>query len=319
MNCLPTHVLSGGARLLIAGAMLASVACPLAAQQLADEPWQPGKEYHVSDPAAGADGYFLAYVPADYDPSEKWPMVFYYHGLGGRPETNTISRIVEGKYCIVVGMSYYAPGMEGYRFLETEDIRIFHRVLEIIKQRLSVNDRRLYVAGFSKGGFYTCEMLRQLSGELAGAIVLSAGSKSLDASWPSLAGKEVFIGCGQEDHFLATAKATQQCMEAFDATVTFEQWPQVGHSVGDVAGLRKWLFEQTVDRPIAETMPSNVVSPPMAGMVATTQNAPKLRSALWGVGAFLAGFIVVGVVIVRRRRGKPAGLTSRCQTEGTEP
>jgi len=243
-----------GVKLLIATAILMAVAGPLSAQKSSGQLWQSGQELRINDQAAGTDGCFLVYVPADYDPGEQWPVVFYYHGLGGRPNTSIIRRIANNKYCIVVGMSYYAPGMQGYRFLETEDVRILHHVLSTIKQHLSVNEKKLYVAGFSKGGFYACDMLRLLPRELAGAIILGAGSKSLDATWPDLAAKEVFIGCGRQDGVIGSAMATRECLADRGATVTFEQWPDVGHSVGDIAGLRKWLFEQTVDRPYAESV-----------------------------------------------------------------
>jgi len=254
MNRATSRTVSGGVKLLIATAILMAVAGSLSAQESSGLLWQRGQELRITDRAAGTDGCFLVYVPADYDSSEQWPVVFYYHGLGGRPDTSLIRRVAIDKYCIVVGMSYYAPGMGGYRFLGTEDVRILHHVLSTIKQHLSVNEKKLYVAGFSKGGFYACEMLRLLPREVAGAIILGAGSKSLDATWPDLAAKQVFIGCGRKDGFISSAVATRERLAERGATVTFEQWPDVGHSVGDIAGLRKWLFEQTVDRPYAESV-----------------------------------------------------------------
>jgi dienelactone hydrolase len=265
MNRASTRTLCAGVKGLIATALLMAVAGLLPAQESSGQLWQRGQELRIDDRAAGTAGYFLVYVPADYDSSEAWPVVFYYHGLGGSADTSTIRRVANNKYCIVAGMSYYAPGMEGYRFLQTEDVRILYHVLATIKQHLSVNEKKLYVAGFSKGGFYACEMLRLLPRELAGAIILAAGSKSLDAPWPDLTAKEVFIGCGREDRFIGAAMATRECLADHGATVTFEQWPDVGHSVGDIAGLRKWIFEQTVDRPHVEAAPVHTADPPRPG------------------------------------------------------
>lgn len=303
MSITDAQVLPRGGALWMATAVLLVAAHPLLAQQPASQPWEAGKEIRVDDPAAGTDGYFLVHVPADYDPNERWPMVFYYHGLGGRPDADRISRVMLDKYCIVVGMSYYAPGMEGYRFLETEDVRILRHVLAAIKKHLSVNDKRLYVAGFSKGGFYTCEMLRQLSDLLAGVIVMGAGSKSLDAPWPSLAGKEVFIGCGEKDPFNGAAKATRDRLAALGATVTFDEWPQVGHAVGDAAKLRIWLFEQTVNRLAVASGDwkdhDDADTPPARG-------AAISRSVPWLVGAMLLSGIVATITVILRRQRKAA-------------
>ena len=249
------------------------------------------------DPAAGTDGHFLVYVPADYTPNEKWPVIFYYHGMGGQPDTSLIRNISNGRYCIIVGMSYYSPGMKGYSFLETKDVGILHHVLGILKQRLNVNNRKLYISGFSKGGFYTCEMLRLLSHELAGAIVLGAGSKNHDAKWPDLTGKEVFIGCGQEDNFIGFAKATQSRMEALGATVTFEQWLGVGHCVGDIAGLRKWLFEQTVDRPIdTESEFAEPPTPFPAVLPMAAQGNHEVPDRPWSVWTGISAALVLVMI-----------------------
>lgn len=227
---------------------LATFTPQLGAQPSSDVAWEPGKEMRIEDARAGTDGYFLVHVPSDYNSREKWPVVFYYHGLGGQPNTSLIKKIAASRYCIIVGMSYYAPGMQGYKFRETEDVRIIKHVLNVLKQYLVVDDSRLFVAGFSKGGFYSCEMLRILPQMFAGGIIFGAGSKSLKADWPMLHGKEIFMGCGEKDRFRAAATSTRDHFRNLGATVTFEEWPNTGHNVGDVAKVRRWLFEQTVAR-----------------------------------------------------------------------
>jgi predicted esterase len=314
MNRASTRTLSGGVRLFVAVALLLALARPSSAQGSSGQLWQRGQELRVNDRAAGTAGCFLVYIPVDYDSSEEWPVVFYYHGLGGSPNTSTIRQIANNKYCIVVGMSYYAQGMEGYRFRDTEDLRIFTHVLSTIKQHLNVNEEKLYVAGFSKGGFYACEMLRLLPGELAGAIILGAGSKSLDAAWPDLAAKEVFIGCGQKDGFIGSAMATQERLTERGATVTFEQWPDVGHAVGDTAGLRRWLFEQTVDRPYVGTVPFHVAGPPGASpgilSAAAKRDFDDPRTPWVASVAILVGLGMACIALVMWPRGRPQDATS---------
>lgn len=319
MNCLRSHLWFHTVWLLIVLVIPVVAVQPLAAQVSADDSWQPGREYRVNDPAAGTDGYFLVYVPADYDPGEKWPVVFYYHGLGGRPDTSTIRRIANDRYCIIAGMSYYAPGMEGYRFLDTEDVRIFHHVLASIKKQLNVDEKKLYVGGFSKGGFYTCDMLRLLSDELAGAIIFGAGSKSIDSDWPSFVGKEVFIGCGQKDDFITMAREANKRLAALGATVTFEEWPETGHSIGDIAGVRKWIFEQTVDRPFADPVTNNADDPSGTDTLLVTeeQNDPKTKNIPWvAIAGILAVSMILGIVLVIWRQRSRSNLQKRAGAKG---
>ena len=317
MNRKSSHLLLDSIRLLIILVIPVAVAQPMAAQASADDSWQPGREYCINDPAAGTDGYFLVYVPADYDPGEKWPVVFYYHGLGGRPDTSTIRRIANDRYCIVAGMSYYAPGMEGYRFMDTEDVRIFHHVLASIKKQLNVDEKKFYVGGFSKGGFYTCDMLRLLSDELAGAIIFGAGSKSINSDWPSFVGKEVFIGCGQKDQFITMAREASKRLETLGATVTLEEWPETGHSVGDIAGIRKWIFEQTVDRPSADPVTNKVDgSSETSSLPAETENDPKTKNIpRVAIAGILAISTMIGIVLVIWRRRSHSHLPAKDESK----
>jgi len=289
--------------------VLLAITGPLPAQvpKATDQFWRPGKEYRVADSAVGTDGYFLVYVPEDYIPSEQWPVIFYYHGLGGRPTTTIIRQATNDRYCIVVGMSYHAPGMEGYQFMETEDVRIFHHVLGRLKERLNVNERKLYLAGFSKGGFYTCGLLRLLAPELAGAIVLGAASKNIDAAWPDLTGKEVFIGGGQQDGYFEGADETHKRFIELGATVTFERWPDVGHWIGDTAGLRRWIFEQTVDRPTDMEFSESatpIASSPVAP--AATPRDANTRVVWWAALAVTPAAITFAVMLfMMSRKQKP--------------
>jgi len=146
-------------------------------------------------------------------------------------------------------MSYFAPGIEGFCTLESEDTKIVHFVLAALKERLSVDDKKLYAAGFSKGGFYSCELLRLMPDVFAGAIVFGGGTGDPQAEWQAMAGKEVFIGCGAEDRYLETAQRARDRLTALGAQVTYEEWPELGHTIGDTTSVQKWLAERTANRP----------------------------------------------------------------------
>jgi len=203
--------------------------------------WQPGNVFDVQDPDAGEDEFFRVYVPAEYDPNKAWPVIFYYHALNEKPSTAAIRNATDAKRYIVVGMSYSKPGTDGSESF-TGDVRIFHHVLTRLKEHLNVDEKKLYVSGFSKGGFTSCGLMRLLSPELAGAVVLGAGIGNRDGDWPDLTGKHIFIGVGEKDQY--RDDATGPHFTRLGATVTLELWPDLDHAVGDLAGLRQWLIAQ---------------------------------------------------------------------------
>jgi hypothetical protein len=58
---------------------------PPTADPLAELTVTPGKVTKVIDPLTGGSGYWLLYLPKDYSPNRKWPVIFCYHGLSVPP------------------------------------------------------------------------------------------------------------------------------------------------------------------------------------------------------------------------------------------
>jgi len=222
------------------------------------KPWKPGNIFDIQDKEVGEDGYYRVYLPAEYDPDKAWPVIFNYHALGGAAETHTIRRITEGKRYIVVGMSYSKPGLDSFELLATVDVNIFHHVLAALKEHVNIDEKKLYVGGFSKGGFYSCELMRLLP-ELAGAIVLGAGTNGGDHKWPDLTGKHIYVGVGEKDGY--KNDATESFFTGLGATVTHEQWPGLGHTIGDMTTLRKWLVAQAELPNQSATQPASAAQP----------------------------------------------------------
>jgi hypothetical protein len=72
----------------------------------------PGEDISVdvNSKLAGID-HFMVYVPSDYTDEQNWPVIFFYHGMGGQPTTWPFKQITGGKGFIVIGMGY-VPGSE---------------------------------------------------------------------------------------------------------------------------------------------------------------------------------------------------------------
>ncbi|NIP97911.1 MAG: prolyl oligopeptidase family serine peptidase, partial [Akkermansiaceae bacterium] len=113
--------------------------------------------------------------PENYDQGRKWPAIFYYHGTGGKPTTELIRSHTGGQDWFVVGMAYRQKGSFTYSRQTLEDEwQILHATRRHLATKYNLDPKRVYVAGFSKGGWMSGFML-QRDPSLAGAIILGAG------------------------------------------------------------------------------------------------------------------------------------------------
>jgi len=240
-------------------------------------------------------GYYLVYVPRGYGADGAWPAVFFYHGLGGQPQTELLRDAVDGEGTIIVGMGYYAAGMEGYQYLKTRDVEILEHVLGELEGRLSIDPRRVFVSGFSKGGFYASALLNERPDLLAGAVILGAGARTEAADPKALAGKHVFIGCGDADPFGEDAVSAVRYYCDLGCKVTYERWRDTGHKVSDENTVGRWLMERAY---------GGRARPAGAGAKAA-DTALRGKPMIVGVGSAVAAAGVVLWCLCRRKRDAP--------------
>jgi predicted esterase len=222
----------------IAGPLSAAVDKPAEAN---DPDFTPGEEasVNVDSKLVGIDN-FVVYVPADYNDNQDWPVIFFYHGMGGKPLTWPFKQITGGKGFIVIGMAYVpgsqSPMTEGQYINYIKSLR--KSALEVRKYvsgRLRIDEKRLFIAGCSMGGWYTSSILESSPKAWAGAVILAAGRSqnihlvAADVGRMAMRGKPIYIGAGERDVNLAAARKAQVYYERFGAKVTFEQYQRVGH------------------------------------------------------------------------------------------
>jgi predicted peptidase len=202
----------------------------------------PGEEVRVdaNNKFIGGD-HFMVYVPSDYTDKQDWPVIFFYHGMGGQPMTWPFKQITGGKGFIVIGMGY-VPGSES-PMTESQYINYIKRerrsVLEVkryISERLRIDEKRLFITGSSKGGWHASAMLESGAKVWAGAVILAAGRTpnarlfATDVDRMTLRGKPIYIGAGEKDTNLASAKKAVAYYEKLGAKVTFEEYKGAEHA-----------------------------------------------------------------------------------------
>ncbi len=225
---------------------------------LADEPNdanfpQPGKEF-----AFNFDGHkMVLYLPQDYNDFNSAPVIFYYHGQGGQPNVDFFRHVTDSKGFIIVGMSYAdepeAPVTRGKltNYIRGEVKRLGKLKLHLERDlHLKIDNRKLIIAGISKGGWMTNDLLEYRPQPWAGAVILAAGRRATLESSKSkgFEGKAVYIGAGEQDPNLRAAQRARDFLRRAGADVTFEMYEGLGHDVKpDSAILRQWLKDRTKD------------------------------------------------------------------------
>lgn len=222
----------------------------------AEPNFAPGQEWRVN---AGSKqiggGHFMVYVPSDYMADRDWPVIFVYHGMNGQPTTWPMRQATKGEGFIIIGMGYVEHKKGRVSKGEYADYLKRERksVLEVrryVEKYLLIDQKRMFVSGFSKGGWHASEMLEVSPKFWAGGLIFAAGrSRNLRAvsdttDRTALRGKPIYIAAGETDENLKAAKKAVVFYEQLGAKVTFEEFKGCGHGF-DPSGsqlLYSWLI-----------------------------------------------------------------------------
>jgi predicted esterase len=215
----------------------------------------PGEEIRidVDDERIGND-HFMVYVPSDYTDERDWPVIFCYHGQSGRPTTWPMRQAVRGKGFIVIGMGYVPTKKKmtrgEYMNLLKRKKRSVVEVKKYVGEHLRVDEKRLFVSGFSKGGWHSADMIEASPRGWTGAVIFAAGRRGIvqPASKKALRGKPIYIGAGENDVNMKAAKRAATYYRRLGAKVMFEEFKGMGHSF-DPSGseiLYNWLVSNSV-------------------------------------------------------------------------
>jgi predicted esterase len=188
------------------------------------------------------------YFPENHDPARKWPAIFYYHGTNGTPDTRLIRHHTREQNWFVVAMGYVQRGKFTYtKETLADELQILHSTRHHLASKHNLDPKRVYVAGFSKGG-WMADLMLQSDRTLAGAVILGAGHLHESSSNPSrLPGSTaVFVGVGREDGNYPFGLRAITFYRGLGASTTFETWDGLGHAFPQSGSqaLTQWLAIQ---------------------------------------------------------------------------
>ena len=199
---------------------------------------------------------FQIHAPATFKRDQKIPLVIFLHGVGERGEDN--ERQINGlprtfaspenqtaRPCIVV-----APQCPPDVFWNQGDItkRII-ALTETIAENMPVDEDRIYLSGFSMGGFGTWAVLGEAPKLFAAAVPIAGGGN------PGIARdiKKVpiwnFHGDKDDAVDVKQSREMVEALEKVKAKITYTEFEGAGHGIADQVlndpKVQEWLFSQT--------------------------------------------------------------------------
>ncbi|MDO6435741.1 alpha/beta hydrolase-fold protein [Flavitalea sp. BT771] len=199
--------------------------------------------------------------PLDYDATRKYPIVVSLP-YGGQPATDTI-RQIEGavaaqllimdgnrrKYPAFVFIPNCPPdgGWGGVPHYPTVDSLVFDALIALDKQ-FSIDEKRRYVVGLSRGGFGAWNFICKRPDMFAAAIPVSGGGDPGLA--PKIVGVAVWAFHGAKDMNVPVVRSRNMisAIKSAGGNPQYTEFPNEGHNIWDdvskTPGLLDWLFAQ---------------------------------------------------------------------------
>lgn len=137
---------------------------------------------------------YILHIPPGYDGSKRTPLVVMLHGTGGSGEeiaaTSGMSAIADKENFIAAYPQAYGEADHwnfGFDVLYKnlpDDIAFIRTLMDHLQSGLLIDSKRIYISGFSEGGFLTYALAAELSDRVAAIAVAEAaiGVKQPDGS-----------------------------------------------------------------------------------------------------------------------------------------
>ncbi len=210
------------------GALLAAIAPALWAQ----DDFSPGSTAKIA--LGEVENPVLVYVPADYDSARSWPAAFHYHGTNGQPNFRAPLAYTGGRGFVLVGMEFTVRGTPKATpdYFEAE-AAVFRKVRELVAAKVRLDPERLFIGGFSKGGWIAGTLAEAYLPEVAGAYLLGAGKTpfAVKSPLPGRKRRSLYIGVGQLELNFPYGVRAIKYFTGLGFEVTFDGYPGLGHSI----------------------------------------------------------------------------------------
>ncbi|HXG19117.1 MAG TPA: hypothetical protein VNN62_08605 [Methylomirabilota bacterium] len=184
-------------------------------------------------PATNDHGEYSLYVPENYDPSQRWPLIIALHGGHGRGDDYLLTWLRPAKS---KGYIILSPKSLGQTWSLTQpgvDIRSILSMVEELLDEYAIDTSRLFVTGLSDGGTFSFAMGLSCPKLFAGIAPIAAAGEFI-ALFDLEQSKTlpVFMVHGAKDFIfpVAMAQRTYALLKDSGFTVTYKELPDWGHA-----------------------------------------------------------------------------------------
>jgi predicted peptidase len=221
-------------------------------QAVAQHPSQKYKNY--------SQGYFHdlrfgLFVPANYDPAKKYPLLVYLHGANDTTSRDSkwyqpaIQKdqpmFVLTPKCTIADQGWGNTWTDGHTEATAKTLALVDSLIKIYP--IDVN--RLYIYGISMGGFGTLSVLQKEPGKFAAGYVVCGGGSEKAVS--NLLDTPLWIFHGEEDDIVLMKYSKQvydEIIRLGGKKTRFTSYPGVKHNswenVDKEEALPVWLLSQ---------------------------------------------------------------------------
>ena len=130
---------------------------------------------------------YLYYLPKDAHSSESFPILLSLHGGGGKAEDiikvthGRFNELADEKRFIVVYPNAINKNWNDGRFAspkpgqkDTDDVGFIKAIIEDLKSKYNIDQKKIYASGISNGGFMTSRLLCDAAEVISGGAILTA-------------------------------------------------------------------------------------------------------------------------------------------------
>ena len=233
-------------------------------------------DYYEARTFTGSEGDTIPYrlfVPEDYDPKKKYPVILFHHGGGGTGDDNRqnlegalvkewiLPEAQAANPCLIV-----VPQIPGKKAKTSESlkaavgamkvhIRTIHEILDSLEEEFSIDTSREYVTGLSFGGECTWMSMIERPDRFAAGVPICATGLLVEMDAPDR-GREfaqfplwIFHGDADDVVPVETSRKIVTALRDAGGDPKYTEYPDVNHYSWDLAyrdpELIEWLFAQS--------------------------------------------------------------------------